>query len=139
MKIHIKRGVLKEIERRARQSYPLEVIGFLVGRPGSGIKYPMTVTGVVWPRQIRETDHVYAMKGEYRKACRDATVLGTVHSHPDSDSPLPSGEDHCDDADRRLMAIISVFKKGVGGETATLGTRIMFWEPMKEIKVREVR
>lgn len=124
MKIRVKKSVLREIERKTKQSYPLEVFGYLVGDTEQ-------ITKVLWPRQVRDDASCAVFPGEYNKLRRQHTIIGSVHSHPKEDYPFPSAADHLDECDRVCFAVISVFKEG----DKKLKTRMMFFEPLKEVEV----
>jgi proteasome lid subunit RPN8/RPN11 len=123
--IKVPRKVLDEIEQRAKQSYPLEVLGYLIGTK-------QRVEQVIWPRQTRDEESVSALKGEYERLNEEhgGRIVGTIHTHPKCDICIPSGSDHSDVADRYYMALVAVFE-----ENKVKKTNMMWWRPLQELNV----
>jgi proteasome lid subunit RPN8/RPN11 len=123
--VKVPRRVLEEIEQKVKQSYPLEVFGYLIGTKDK-------VEKVIWPRQVRDDDMCSPWRGEFERIQKETggRVAGSIHSHPKCDDPVPSGGDHGDWGDKYYFAIFSVFE-----ENKKKKTNMMWWRPLQELTV----
>ena len=129
--LEISAHLLDEVEAHARQTYPQECCGILVGTPGHDTSAEVTRVTAVWPTENAETGdrtRGFVIATEVllhaHKRARDLgdEVIGYYHSHPGK-SAAPSPRDIATAAPGASYLIVAI------GSRHVLESRSWRWRP----------
>lgn len=136
----VDRQELTKFRRRARTAYPRETFAFMVGERVGG---QFRVSYFDYPKAMRTTLGVDVNSAEIvaveQRAKREGlSLLGGIHTHPDSREASPSEHDYRDAAkyNEVVQGICAVWK-----ENGRLFTKVRFYcgFPLAEVEFEERR
>lgn len=116
--------VWKHLRKKARESFPNEMLGYLFGSVADGIIHVQTVYIAEGPDVVKATPETIAVSAESQCAAEyisdvlGLTLLGSVHTHPEAEPELysceavPSIFDYQYGWEEHLMGILHIHRKG---------------------------